>query len=45
MLSKSQESFEKSKSGQGWTVTVTNRGVQFFFDKDGTFEFLCKNKS
>ena len=40
MLAKSDESFEKSKSGKDWRLTVTGRGVQFYFNEDGSFRFL-----
>ena len=43
MLAKSDETFEKTKSGKDWNITVTGRGVKFYFNKDGSFLFLCKD--
>ena len=44
MLSNSQESFSKSKSGDGWVVKITSRGIEFFFNTDESFSF-CYAKS
>lgn len=43
MLAKSDETFEKSKSGDGWKVIVTGRGIAFHFNQDGSFYFICKD--
>lgn len=40
MLGKSNETFEKMKSGKDWVIIVTGRGVEFYFNEDGNFIFL-----
>jgi len=40
MLGKSDETFEKTKSGKDWKIVVTGRGVYFYFNEDGSFRFL-----
>jgi hypothetical protein len=42
MLTKSDEEFEKKKTGKDWKVTVTGRDIEFYFNEDGSFRFLCK---
>lgn len=44
MISKTDEPFEKSKSGDGWIVVLPNRNVQFYFNADGSFHFLYNTK-
>ena len=43
MLAKSDEAFEKAKTGKCWTITVTGRGVKFYFNEDDSFHFICKD--
>ena len=44
MISNSNESFEKRKSGNDWLVKITNREIEFYFDKDEKFKFCCTSK-
>ena len=42
MLSKSNESFSKEKSGDFWVVKITKRGIEFTFNKDESFYYCIK---
>lgn len=43
MLNNSNETFSKEKSGEDWGVKITSREITFYFNKDGIFQFCCKN--
>jgi hypothetical protein len=43
MFAKSDETFEKAKSGNDWTLLVTGRGVKFYFNPDGSYCFCCQD--
>lgn len=41
MLNKSKETFSKEKSSDGWMVIITSRKIEFYFNKDGDFQFCA----
>ncbi len=43
MMNNSQETFSKEKSGDGWVINITSRGIQFFFNEDESFHFCITN--
>ncbi len=42
MLSKSNETFSKYKSGDDWKITFSTREVYILFDKDGNFKYISR---
>ena len=42
MINKSKETFSKEKSGEGWSIIVSGRDIQFYFHEDESFDF-CSN--